>query len=93
MGRLQEEYKAVSGNIHGMSPVGLLFIAVAGVLVILYFKNSLFDLIGLAMIACPLYVFIQRGAHRKGYFEGYYEMMTKLGGRDEDTNSEKKDRS
>jgi hypothetical protein len=93
LGKLQEEYKAVTENIHGMSPVGLLLIAIAGVLVILYFRYSFFDLVGLAMIAYPLYVFIHRGAHRKGYFEGYYDMMTKLGSRDEDTNPEKSDKS
>lgn len=88
--KLQKEYEALTKNIRGMSPAGLLVIAVAGIAVILYFRNNLFDFIGLIMILYPLYIFIQRGAHREGYFEGYYDMMTKMGSHQaEHTNSEK----
>jgi len=90
--KLQDEYKAVTENIQGMSPAGLLMLGVAGVLIILYFKYMVFDLIGLVLLLYSLYVFIQRGAHRKGYFEGYYDMMTKLGSRDESAESEKSDK-
>jgi len=91
--KLQNEYKAVTESIQGMSPAGLLMLGVAGILIILYFKYMIFDLIGLILLLYSLYVFIQRGAHRKGYFEGYYDMMTRFGSRDEDTNPEKKDNS
>ena len=75
-----------------MSPAGLMAIAVLGVLVIIYFRNNFFDFIGLVMLLYPLYVFIQRGAHRKGYFDGYYDMMTKMNTRVEDKSSEKSDK-
>ena len=92
LGKLQEEYEAVSKNVSGMSPAALLAIAVAGIAVILFFHRSiLLVIIGLAMLLYPIYIFIRRGAHREGYFEGYYEMMTKLGSRDEHTNSKKSD--
>ncbi len=92
LGKLQEEYKALMGNVQEMSPAGLLLIAIAGIAVILYFQSNLMDFIGLIMLLYPLYVFIQRGAHRKGYFEGYYDMMTKVNGRDEHTHPEKSDK-
>ncbi|MEK7589219.1 MAG: hypothetical protein AAB479_01130 [Patescibacteria group bacterium] len=90
--KLHEEYKAVSKNVSGMSPAGLMLIAVAGVVVMFLFQNKFFVLIGLIMLLYPIYIFIRRGAHREGYFDGYYEMMTKLGAREnESTNSEKSD--
>lgn len=89
LSKLHEEYKAFSKSVGGMSPLGLFSIAVAGIVVILAFQSNLFDLIGLAMVFGPLYIFVHRGAHKKGYFEGYYEMMTKIGSRTESTNSEK----
>ena len=89
LGKLQQEYEAVVGNIRGMSLAGLLVIAVAGVAVILYFRSNVFDIIGLVLLLYPLYVLIQRGAHREGYLEGDYEMMTKAGTRAEPTDSEK----
>lgn len=92
LGKLQKEYEALMKDVQGMSPVGLLAIAVAGIAVILFFKNNVFDFIGLAMILYPLYLFIQRGAHREGYFEGYYDMMTKLGSQAEHTKPEKPDK-
>jgi|GEM_PF-7065394 len=92
LGKLQDQYKEVSKNVSEMSPAGLLVIAVIGILVILYFQNKFFVLVGLVMLLYPIYIFIRRGAHREGYFEGYYEMMTKLGNRDEHTNSKKSDK-
>lgn len=89
LSKLQKEYEAVIENVHGMSPIGLLGIAIAGIVVILYFRNNLLDFIGLAMILYPLYIFVQRGAHRTGYFEGYYDMMTKVNGHKEHSESEK----
>lgn len=88
---LQKEYESLIKNVNGMSPAGLLVIAVAGIAVILFFRSNLLDFIGLIMILYPLYVFVKRGAHREGYFEGYYEMMTKINSRTqaEHTNSEK----
>lgn len=91
LGKLQEEYKTASKNVSGMSPAGLLAIAVAGIVVIFYFQNKLLILIGLIMLLSPIYIFIRRGAHREGYFEGYYDMMTKFGSRDEHTDSKKSD--
>lgn len=91
LGKLHEEYKAVSKNVSGMSPAGLMLIAVAGIVVMFLFQNKFFILIGLIMLLYPIYIFIRRGAHREGYFEGYYELMTKLGERDQDTNSNKSD--
>ena len=92
LAKLHEEYKAVKENVSGMSPMGLLAIAVAGVAVVFLFQNKFLILIGLIMILYPIYIFIRRGAHREGYFEGYYELMTKLGSRDsEQTGSEKSD--
>lgn len=91
LAKLHEEYKAVSKNVSGMSPAGLLAIAVAGIVVIFLFQNKFLILIGLIMLLYPIYIFIRRGAHREGYFEGYYEMMTKFGSRDEDVNSKKSD--
>ena len=85
MGKLQEQYKTVTKNVSGLSPLGLFVIAILGIIVILYFQNKFFVLVGLIMLLCPLYVFIRRGAHREGYFEGYYEMLSKLGARDEQT--------
>jgi len=87
--KLQNEYEALMDNVSGMSPAGLLLIAVAGVAVILLFRSNIFDLIGLAMLLYPLYILAQRGAHREGYFEGYYDMMKKASSRDDNTNSEK----
>ena len=86
---VKKEYDALIHNVRGMSPAGLLALAAAGIAVILLFQNNALDFIGLVMIAYPLYLFIQRGSHREGYFEGYYDMMKKVGGRDEHTNSEK----
>lgn len=89
MDSLQKEYEALVKNVNSMSPAGLLAIAVLGIAVILYFRTNLLDFIGLIMLLYPLYVFIQRGAHREGYFEGYYDMMTKVGHRaNHNTNSE-----
>ena len=87
--KLHDKYKTVSKNVSGMSIAGLLLIAVAGIAVILFFPNKFLVLIGLIMLLCPIYVFIKRGAHREGYFEGYYEMMSKLGDREEDKDTEK----
>jgi len=87
LAKLHEEYKEVSKNVGGMSPVGLSVIAIVGIVLMFLFPNRFFILIGLVMILYPIYVFIRRGAHREGYFEGYYEMMTKFGARDEDTNA------
>jgi len=90
LNKLHEQYKEVTKNVSGMSPVGLLLIATAGIVVILLFHNTLvFIVIGLVMLLWPIYIFIKRGAHREGYFEGYYELMTKLGSRDEHTDSKK----
>ncbi len=89
MGKLKEEYREFTKNVGGMSPAGLLLIAVAGIAVILLFQSSLLDLIGLVMLFYPIYIFIRRGGHRQGYFEGYYEMMTKLSSRDDHSSSEK----
>ena len=83
MDKLQDQYKTVSKSVGGMSPLGLALVALAGIFVVLYFQNKFLVLVGLLMILVSLYVFIRRGAHREGYFEGYYEMMTKLGSRDE----------
>lgn len=77
LGKLQYEYDALMGSIHGMSLAGLMIIALAGIAAILYFKHSLLDLLGLVLLLYPVYILIKRGAHREGYFEGYYEMMTK----------------
>jgi hypothetical protein len=74
---LHKEYNALMKNVNGLSPAGLLLIAIAGIAVILYFQSSILDFIGLVMLLYPLYIFIRRGAHREGYFEGYYEMLTK----------------
>lgn len=92
LGKLQEQYKSVSKNVDGMSPAGLLAIAIAGIIAILYFQNKFFVLIGLILLLYPIYVFIRRGAHRQGYFEGYYEMMKKFGARDQQANSDKSDK-
>jgi multisubunit Na+/H+ antiporter MnhG subunit len=89
LGKLHEEYKAATKNVSGMSPIGLLAIAIAGIVVIFLFQNKLLILIGLVMLLYPIYVFIRRGAHRAGYFEGYYDLMTKLGSRDEYVDSKK----
>lgn len=89
--RLGKEYQALMKDVQVMSPVGLLAIAVAGIAVILFFRSNLFDFVGLVMILYPLYIFVQRGAHREGYFEGYYDMMTKVNGQTEHTNPEKSD--
>ena len=88
LGKLNEQYKSVKKNVSGMSVAGLSVIAIAGVAVVLFFQNKFLVLVGLIMIVYPIYIFIRRGAHRKGYFEGYYEMMTKFGNRDEYTKSE-----
>lgn len=92
LSKLQEEYEAVTKNIHTMSPAGLMAIAVFGILVIIYFRNNFFDFIGLVLLLYPLYVFVQRGGHRKGYFDGYYDMMAKMNSRVKDVNSEKSDK-
>lgn len=91
LGKLQNEYEALMKEVGRMSPAGLLAIAVAGIAVILFFRSNVFDFIGLIMILYPLYIFIQRGAHREGYFEGYYDMMTKVNGQTEHANPEKSD--
>lgn len=83
--KLQKEYEALMKDVNGMSPAGLIFIAVLGIAVILYFQSNLFDFVGLVMLLYPLYVLIQRGGHKEGYFEGYYDMMTKVGNRDDHT--------
>jgi Flp pilus assembly protein TadB len=86
MSKLHEQYKEATKNVSGMSPAGLLAISVIGIAVIFFFhQNMLLILIGLVMLLYPIYVFIRRGAHREGYFEGYYDLMTKLGSRDEHT--------
>jgi hypothetical protein len=89
LGKLKEQYKEVAENVSGTSPLGLLAIAIVGIIVTLYFQNKFLVLVGLLMILCPLYVFIRRGAHREGYFEGYYELMTRLGSRDGHTDQKK----
>jgi hypothetical protein len=90
LSKLQDQYKTASKNVSGMSLAGLLAIAIAGIAVIFYFaQNALFTIIGLIMLLYPIYIFIRRGAHREGYFEGYYEMMSKLGSRDENVDSKK----
>jgi hypothetical protein len=90
LSKLHEQYKEATKNVSGMSPAGLLLIALAGIVVILLFHNTLvLILVGLVMLLWPIYIFIKRGAHREGYFEGYYELMTKLGSRDESSNSKK----
>jgi len=92
LNKLHEQYKEATKNASGMSPAGLLLIAVAGIVVILLFHTILvLILTGLVMLLWPIYIFIKRGAHREGYFEGYYELMTKLGSRDENTDSKKVD--
>ncbi|MFA6338696.1 MAG: hypothetical protein WCW87_01375 [Candidatus Paceibacterota bacterium] len=91
LNKLHEEYKGVSKNVSGMSLAGLMVIAVMGIAMILYFQNKLFVFVGLVMLLYPIYIFIKRGAHREGYFEGYYEMMKKFGDRDENTTSDKPD--
>jgi len=93
LGKLQKEYEALMKDVQGMSPAGLLMIAIAGIAVILFFRNNVMDFIGLIMILYPLYIFVQRGAHREGYFEGYYDMMTKLGSsyQNEHTNNSEND--
>ena len=78
---VHKEYEALMASVRGMSPVGLFLIALAGIAVVLYFTSNLLDLVGLALMLYPLYVFIRRGAHREGYFEGYYDLMTKAEGR------------
>lgn len=83
LGKLQQEYEALMGRVQGMSPIALLVIAVVGIVVILTFQSNFLDLIGLVLLLYPLYIFVQRSAHREGYFEGYYEMMTKMGHREE----------
>ncbi len=83
LGKLHEEYKATTQNVSGMSPVGLLAIAVVGIVLMFLFPNRFFLLVGLILILYPIYVFVRRGAHREGYFEGYYEMMTKLSQRED----------
>ena len=85
LGKLQKEYEALMKDVQRMSPGGLLIIAIAGIAVVLFFRNNIMDFIGLIMILYPLYIFIRRGAHREGYFEGYYDMMTKLGNNYQDT--------
>ncbi len=78
LSKVQEEYEALMGSVNSMSPAGLLVLALAGIGVILSFRNNVLDVIGLAMLLYPLYILVQRGAHKKGYFEGYYDMMTKV---------------
>lgn len=87
--KLHKDYKTVAKNVSGMSLAGLLLIAVAGIVIILLFQNKILVIIGLVMLLSPIYIFIRRGAHREGYFEGYYEMMAKFGARDENTDSKK----
>ncbi|MFZ2072834.1 MAG: hypothetical protein WAV10_04140 [Minisyncoccia bacterium] len=89
LGKLQEQYKTATKNVSGMSPIALLAISTVGIIIIFYFTNKLFILIGLILLLAPIYVFIKRGAHREGYFEGYYEMMKKLGSRDEHSETNK----
>ncbi len=91
LGKLHEEYKAAKKNVNEMSAFGLLLISVAGIAVILFMQNKLLVLVGLVILLYPLYVFIRRGAHREGYFEGYYEMMTKFGSREEPSDTKKSD--
>lgn len=78
--KLHEEYDALMGGVRGLSPVGLLLIAVAGVALILSFRSNVIDFVGLILVLYPLYIFIQRGAHKEGYLEGYYDLLTKGGG-------------
>lgn len=89
LGKLHEEYKAATKNVGGMSPIALIGISVVGIIMIFYFTNKFLILIGLILLLTPIYVFIKRGAHREGYFEGYYEMMKKLGSRDEHSETKK----
>lgn len=89
--KLQKEYEGLMDNVQGMSPAGLLAIAVGGVAAILFFRSNILDFIGLIMILYPLYIFVQRGAHREGYFEGYYDMMTKISSRPEGSSSERRE--
>ena len=81
LGKLEKEYEAVKKNVNGMSLAGLMIIAIAGIVMILIFQNKLLVIIGLVMLLYPIYVFIRRGAHREGYFEGYYDMMKEFSSR------------
>lgn len=89
LNKLQQEYKAVMGSVNGMSPFALLLVAVIGIATILYFQSNLLDLLGLVLLLYPMYTFVQRGAHREGYFEGFYEMMTRASNRVEPMEPEK----
>ena len=90
LSKLHEEYRATTKNVGGMSPVGLFGIAVVGIIIMFLWPNRFFIVIGLIMLLYPIYIFIRRGAHREGYFEGYYEMMTKLGARENENMDSKK---
>jgi len=89
LGKLHEQYKEATKNVSGMSPIALIGISVVGIIMIFYFTNKFLILIGIILLLAPIYVFIKRGAHREGYFEGYYEMMKKLGSRDEHSEKNK----
>lgn len=91
LGKLHEEYKTAVKSVSGMSVAMLMLIAIAGMIVIFVFSNKFLTLVGLIMLLFPIYIFIKRGAHREGYFEGYYELMSKLGSRDEHIDSKNSD--
>lgn len=88
LSKLQHEYETLTDNVRGMSPVGLFLIAVAGIAVILTFQSNVLDLVGLALFLWPLYIFVRRGAHKEGYFDGYYDLLTKMGGKANDSTHE-----
>ncbi|MFA5052957.1 MAG: hypothetical protein WC565_02790 [Parcubacteria group bacterium] len=75
--RFREEYHKLMGNVETINSPLLLVLALIGVFIILYFKNNFFDIIGLIILIYPFYLFVRRGSHEEGFFEGYYDFMTK----------------
>ncbi len=91
---LQEGYKSLLEKANGADSSILLIMAIVGIAIILLFKQGIFDAIGVIILVYSLYLFVQKEAHEEGYYEGYYDLMTKGGkpnGAENNKGEDKKD--
>lgn len=89
---LQEGYRGLLEKANRADSSVLLIMAVVGIAIILLFRQGIFDAIGVIVLVYSLYLFVQKEAHEEGYYEGYYDRMTKGGGASGNSDSNNKEK-
>lgn len=90
---LQEGYRKLVGNVQTMTSPMLMALSLLGVFVILYFRSNFMDIIGLLIFVYPFYLFVQKESHEEGFFEGYYDQMSKKGSSHDDKSAKEDEKS